>query len=48
MVCVDTASNHVRMKDGQMMDAKDGLKLMMTSNVIGQAVAVRGALKPHQ
>jgi len=42
----DAAGNRVKMKDGQVMEAKDGTKLMMKNNAIWKAITEHGTLKP--
>ncbi len=46
MVHIDAAGNRVKMRDGRVMEAKDGTKLMMKNNAIWQTLAVHGTLKP--
>ncbi len=46
MAHLDAAGNRVRMRDGRVMEAKDGSKLMMKNNAIWQTLAVHGTLKP--
>ena len=46
MAHLDAAGNRVRMRDGTVMEAKDGSKLMMKNNAIWQTLAVHGTLKP--
>ena len=46
MVHVDAAGNRVMMKDGQMMDGKDGSKLMMKNNAIWKQITEQGTLRP--
>jgi hypothetical protein len=46
MVHVDAAGNRMMMKDGQMMEAKDGSKLMMKNNAIWKQITERGSLRP--
>ena len=46
MAHLDAAGNRVRMRDGRVMEAKDGSKLMMKNNAIWQTLAVHGPLKP--
>jgi hypothetical protein len=46
MVHMDAAGNRMVMKDGQMMDAKDGSKLMMKNNAIWKQITERGTLRP--
>ena len=48
MVHIDAAGNRVHMKDGQMMEAKDGSKLMMKNNAIWKQITERGTLRPVQ
>jgi hypothetical protein len=48
MVHIDAAGNRVDMKDGQMMEAKDGSKLMMKNNAIWKQITERGTLRPVQ
>jgi hypothetical protein len=48
MVHIDAAGNRVRMKDGQIMEAKDGSKLMMKNNAIWRQITERGTLRPSQ
>ena len=46
MVHLDAAGNRVRMKDGQMMEAKDGSRLMMKNNAVWKQISEHGTLKP--
>lgn len=46
MVHIDAAGNRVKMRDGRVMEAKDGSKVMMKNNAIWQTLAVHGTLKP--
>ena len=46
MVHLDAAGKRVKMRDGKVMEAKDGGKLMMKNNAIWQTIAVHGTLKP--
>ena len=46
MVHVDAAGNRVKMKDGKVMEAKDGSKLMMKNNAIWKTITEHGTLKP--
>lgn len=46
MVHLDAAGNRVRMKDGQMMHAKDGSMLMMKNNALWKQITEHGTLKP--
>jgi len=36
------------MKDGQMMEGKDGSKLMMKNNAIWKQITEQGALRPDR
>jgi hypothetical protein len=46
MIHMDAAGNRVRMKDGKIMEAKDGSKLMMKNNAIWKTITEHGTLKP--
>lgn len=46
MVHLDAAGNRVRMRDGQVMEAKDGSKIMMKNNAIWKQIIEHGTLKP--
>ena len=46
MVHMDAAGNRVKMKDGKVMEAKDGSKLMMKNNAIWKTITEHGTLKP--
>ena len=46
MIHVDAAGNRMKMKDGKVMVAKDGTKVMMKNNAIWQTLSVHGTLKP--
>ncbi len=46
MVHIDAAGNRVRMKDGQVMEAKDGSRIMMKNNAIWKQITEHGTLKP--
>lgn len=46
MAHIDAAGNRVKMRDGKVMEAKDGSKVMMKNNAIWQTLAVHGTLKP--
>ncbi len=48
MVHLDAAGNRVRMKDGHVMEAKDGSKLMMKNNAIWKTITEHGTLNPKQ
>jgi len=45
----DAAGKRMRMKDGVMMEAKDGTRYMMKNDVIWKAITEKGTLHPtHQ
>lgn len=46
MVHLDAAGTRVKMRDGKVMEAKDGSKVMMKNNAIWQTLAVKGTLHP--
>ena len=46
MVHVDAAGKRERMKDGKIMEAKDGSKLMMKNNAVWKTITEHGTLKP--
>ena len=46
MAHIDAAGNRVKMKDGTVMVAKDGSKLMMKNNAIWKTITEHGTLKP--
>ena len=46
MVHMDAAGNRVKMRDGKVMVAKDGSKLMMKNNAIWKTITEHGTLKP--
>ena len=46
MAHYDAAGTRVKMKDGRVMDAKDGSKLMMKNNAIWKTITEHGTLKP--
>lgn len=46
MIHLDAAGTRVRMKDGHMMQAKDGSMLMMKNNAIWKTITEHGTLKP--
>lgn len=46
MIHLDAAGNRVKMKDGKVMEAKDGSKLMMKNNAIWKTITEHGTLKP--
>ncbi len=46
MIHIDAAGNRVKMKDGKVMTAKDGSKVMMKNNAIWKTITEHGTLKP--
>ena len=46
MIHLDAAGNRVKMKDGRVMEAKDGSKIMMKNNAIWKTLTGHGTLKP--
>jgi hypothetical protein len=48
MVHLDAAGNRVKMEDGQVMEDKDGSKLMMKNKAIWETLTEHGTLKPRQ
>lgn len=46
MVHVDAAGKREKMKDGKVMEAKDGSKVMMKNNAIWKTITEHGTLKP--
>ena len=46
MVHLDAAGNRMKMKDGVVMVAKDGSKVMMKNNAIWKTITEHGTLKP--
>lgn len=46
MIHIDAAGNRVKMRDGRVMVAKDGSKLMMKNNAIWKTITEHGTLKP--
>ncbi len=46
MIHIDAAGNRVKMKDGIVMEANDGSKLMMKNNAIWKTITQHGTLKP--
>lgn len=46
MVHLDAAGNRVKMKDGMVMEAKDGTMFMMKNNAIWKQITEKGTLKP--
>ena len=46
MIHMDAAGKRVKMRDGKVMTAKDGSKLMMKNNAIWKTITEHGTLKP--
>ena len=46
MAHMDAAGKREKMKDGKVMVAKDGSKLMMKNNAVWKALTEHGTLKP--
>ena len=46
MIHTDAAGKREKMKDGKVMTAKDGSKLMMKNNAIWKTITEHGTLKP--
>ena len=46
MIHMDAAGNRVKMRDGKVMVAKDGSKVMMKNNAIWKTITEHGTLKP--
>lgn len=46
MIHMDAAGKRVKMRDGKVMEAKDGSKLMMKNNAIWKTITEHGTLKP--
>jgi hypothetical protein len=46
MVHMDAAGNRVRMRDGVVMETKDGSKIMMKNDAIWKQITEHGTLKP--
>ncbi len=46
MIHVDAAGNRVKMRDGKVMEAKDGSQVMMKNNAIWKTITEHGTLKP--
>ncbi|MBA3903711.1 MAG: hypothetical protein C0522_08575 [Rhodocyclaceae bacterium] len=46
MVHIDAAGNRVKMRDGGIMEARDGTKLMMKNNAIWKQITEKGTLNP--
>lgn len=46
MVHIDAAGNRVKMKDGGVMEAKDGTKFMMKNDALWKKITEQGTLNP--
>jgi hypothetical protein len=46
MAHIDAAGTRVKMRDGKVMVAKDGSKVMMKNNAIWKTITEHGTLKP--
>jgi hypothetical protein len=46
MIHIDATGNRVKMRDGKVMEAKDGSKVMMKNNAIWKTITEHGTLKP--
>jgi hypothetical protein len=46
MIHMDAAGNRVKMRDGTIMEAKDGSRLLMKNNAIWKQITEHGTLKP--
>lgn len=46
MIHIDAAGNRVKMRDGTIMEAKDGSRIMMKNNAIWKQITEHGTLKP--
>lgn len=46
MVHIDAAGNRVKMRDGGVMEARDGTKFMMKNNAIWKQITEKGTLNP--
>lgn len=46
MVHMDAAGKREKMKDGKVMEAKDGSKVMMKNNAVWKTITEHGTLKP--
>ncbi len=46
MVHIDAAGNRVKMKDGGVMEAKDGTKFMMKNDALWKKITEKGTLNP--
>ena len=48
MMHLDAAGKRLRMKDGKVMEAKDGSNLMMKNNAIWKTITERGTFNPNR
>jgi hypothetical protein len=48
MAHYDAAGKRVKMRDGKVMEAKDGSKLVMKNNAIWKQITEKGTLRPVQ
>ena len=48
MTHYDAAGKRVRMRDGKIMEAKDGSKLMMKNNALWKTLTEKGTLNPNR
>ncbi len=46
MAHIDAAGKREKMKDGKVMEAKDGSKVMMKNNAVWKTITEHGTLKP--
>ncbi len=46
MAHMDAAGKREKMKDGKVMEAKDGSRLMMKNNAVWKTITEHGTLKP--
>ena len=46
MIHTDAAGKREKMKDGKVMEAKDGSKVMMKNNAVWKTISEHGTLKP--
>ena len=46
MAHVDAAGNRVKMRNGVVMEGKDGMKYVMKNNAIWKQITEKGSLKP--
>jgi len=46
MAHIDAAGNRLKMRDGVVMEAKDGSQVMMKNNAIWKTITEHGTLKP--